>query len=556
MVDKPIFEFGGEPGIPINSKDPTLGLFWCIGPSKPPGEETASNRMINLNFTGQPGTASKIYFSLMFQLPKWGLFHAKVDEWIEVTPAHREYYERTMATKQMLEGVIKTGLTSAAQAVADYELINHDLRKYKEIMNYFSQKDEHSLKAMFIDQVDIHTGEGISMRSIVARWPTIIDDFMRLKDEDVEPEKIAKKLDVSRAEAVILATKNKLYKEWKKLFGDAAKERYSTLRSLVEARKRTVQEYRDWLKPYISRFKMTKLAGEKPELRAKIFKSFADITGQSTFANGIRIWAWKPLKSKEPRRPAAEVIGDFIVHPYDDYVRENFILEKNKGLAALYPWLNNDRKYCYKCKSYFDPVVNKCNKCGSIALEVKKVADEIVEKEIIPAWKKKEMRLDPAELYYTFFDIDILRLGTRLQVGELEDITFYIRTFEITQNILLVKILELKCRERELERYIDEILGIKLEERGIEEIVKEEYPELFGKEPGKKTFFSDLRFIGKKYVKPFKKIKKPKIKGIMLMKPGPYERDLVERITKQYLKVSASHFLEMLNFLKQKMGIE
>jgi hypothetical protein len=31
--------------------------------------------------------------------------------------------------------------------------MNHDIRKYKEILAYFNEKDEHSLKAMFIDQV-------------------------------------------------------------------------------------------------------------------------------------------------------------------------------------------------------------------------------------------------------------------------------------------------------------------------------------------------------------------------------------------------------------------
>src|SRR3990172_4364169 len=135
-MDKPIFELNEI----VNIKKPTLGLFVCIGPEDSPGIEENANQLIELNFTGKPGTASSLYFTLFAQLPNWGWNVVKVDEWIEVSPTHREYYDRTVATKQMLESTIKTGLATAAQSVADYELMVHDLRKYKEIMGYFASK--------------------------------------------------------------------------------------------------------------------------------------------------------------------------------------------------------------------------------------------------------------------------------------------------------------------------------------------------------------------------------------------------------------------------------
>jgi hypothetical protein len=49
----------------------------------------------------------------------------------------------------------------------------------------------------------------------------------------------------------------------------------------------------------------------------------------------------------------------------------------------------------------------------------------------------------------------------------------------VSQNVLLVKLLELICRERELERYIDEILGMKREDVNIVDLVKKDYPELY-----------------------------------------------------------------------------
>jgi hypothetical protein len=569
MVDK-IFELGarkGVPGIPSDlvDKDYPLGRYLCVGPTELPGVEETQNRYSNLNFTGPPGTASEIYFNLVYMLPKLEWFVQKADEWIEVSPTHKEYYERTMTTKQMLESTIKTGLVSAAQSVADFELLSHDIRKYKEILGYFQSKDENLLRSMFVDQVDVHTdlpGQPIALRTIVSRWPTIIADFMRLKDDDTDPNKFWKTLDISKAEAVILATKNKLYVQWKRLFGDAAKERYEMLKGLVKSREKSITEYKEWLKPYIARFKMTKLAGERALTRAETLRTFADVTGMSTFANRIRLFAWKPMKFAEHRKPAAEVMGHFILYPYDDYIRENLVLNTKTGLAAIYPWLTHPRKYCSKCDKFYSEKTVQCNECKSTRLEDKTYADELVEDNetgIIPAWKRREFGLDPRELYYMFLDFNIFRTGTRLQVGEIEDIIFYTKIFVLSQNAMLVKILELKCRDLELERYIDEMLGIRFDEKDISELVKEEFPELFGKPEElseAQQYMKGLRESFESYTGVLKGIKTPKAGNLIFFKQGPYERDLKDRITKHYCKYAALHLGVVSQFLKQKMGVE
>lgn len=566
MVDKPLFAIHpltGEPGIKcnVNTGDPefrTLGYYLLSGPSKPFGVEDKANQLGSTNFTGPPGTASELYYALFFQLLKWGFFVVKPDEWIEVMPTHKEYYERTIATKQALEGTIKSGLASAASAVADFELLNHDLRKYKEILNYFSKKDEHSLRAMFIDYVDVHTG-AISLIQIAPRWSTIIADFMKLGDKDLEPEAIAKRLNISKAEAVVLSTKNRLYQEWKKLFGEAARERYINLKGLIEGRKKSVKEYKEWLKPYISRFKMTKIGPGTPAAKSKIMTSFADVTGISTFANGITIWAWKWIKSEEFRRPLTVKEGDFSINPYDNWIRENYILDPRKGLAVIYPWLRNERKFCKKCNKYYPASTSKCEKCGATYFESKTVADEIVNREIIPMWLRRELGLNPDEPYYDLMELVIDRLGTRLPNGELEDITFNIRNFVCSHNVILVKLLELKCRERELDRYIDEILGIKSEEKGIEEIVKEEYGELFGEKKeelkGFDKFVKDLRESASHWIPKFNIPKGPET-PFMFSKPGPYEREMYERLTKQYLQVGGGLYSQTVRFLKERMGVD
>lgn len=557
-TDKPIFDLSEI----ANLDKPSMGHYVCITPEKPPGEEEGDNKAEAVNYTGKPGVASSIYYSLFIQLGKWDWTVKKADEWIEVSPTHKEYYDRTIATKQMLESTIKTGLSSAAQAVADYELMYHDLRKYREILTYFNNKDEHSLKAMFVDYVDIHTdmpGQPVSMRSIAPRWPTIIADFVKLEDEDDTPEKIQKKLNLSRAEAVILVTKNKLFKNWKKTFQSVAKERYEMLKGMVAGRKKTINEYKEWLKPYIARFKMTKLGSERSAIRKTALEAFADITGISTFSNNIRVFAWKVLRTAEFRKPPSEIKEgkgklNFAVNPYDKYVRDELIL---KRLADIYPWLRNPKTYCSKCNEFFDPDLEVCPKCGTFNVEQKTEADKIVMKTILPMWKR-ENGLDPYELYYLFLDFNVFRVGTRLPSGELEDITFNIKTAVISQNILLLKLLELECRSKELERYIDEMIGVRGEEGDISEIVKREFPELYPKEElteSQKYILGIRKTIGA-YTGVFHNVKVPKVGAFSFFQPGSYEKHFRERISKQYSTVAGANFVGVVDFLKMKMGVE
>jgi hypothetical protein len=344
------------------------------------------------------------------------------------------------------------------------------------------------------------------------------------------------------------------------MFRKAAAERYERLSGLAAGRKKSVEEYREWVKPYIARFKMTRIGGERAEIRARHLKSFFDVTGVATFSNGITIWAWKDLKPVEPRRYPSEIKqGSFVVEPYDSYVRQKIILDTDKGLASIYPWLTNTVKYCPKDKKYYSAETQLCPKDKTLLVEMT-IADEIVEKEIIPMWKKKEMGLDPGELYYVFFEFEIERVGQRLPQGEIEDITFVVKTYLISQNILLVKLLEMICREKELERYIDEILGVKKGEINIADLVKRDYPEIYGEKKEEITalgkFAIDWQEMTKKYKDYFKSFKKPNIPGFVFFKPGQYEKDFKDRISKQYLTVTGSHLSSIKSFLKQNMGVE
>lgn len=552
-------------GIPATQTplSPCLGYYVCCGPVLPVCQEQGSNQQIEINFTGQPGTASGLYYALTFQLLKWQYNVVKIDEWIEVSPTHREYFERTMASKGALEGTIKEGLRSAAQAVADHELVKHDLRKYREIIDYFvmvenAKKEpdkekrknkllsaEHVLKSMYVDQVDFHMGQMSLIEMARSRWPTIIADFYALTDEEDTVEKIMGKLKISKAEGVVLKTKNTLFREWMKLFGTTVKERFETLHGLSAAREKSIKEYQEWIKPYITRYKALKVGHERPEIRKTALTSFADLTGQATFTNNIKVWAWKPYRAIEYKKMPHTKTDTFHIDPYDKW-SELFIKHPKIGLASIYPWLLNKGK----------PITDKD---GNVIKE-QLVADNIVAG-IKKGWNSANS-LDPNELYYVLFEIDVLRLGLRLPVGELEDITFTMKTWLMSQNIMLVKLVERECKEREVERYIEEMLGVKKDEKPIGDLIKGEFPDIFGtKKEEKKP--NELQNIANE------------IKGAMagvgkmggaigkawgnesgrFVKAGPYETDFNERLTKQYLIPSGRMLGSLSGLLLSKMGV-
>ena len=124
-----------------------------------------------LDYTGGAGKATGAYYGLVFQLPKWRFKVFKFDESLEVSPVHAQYYQITLAQKDQLEQKIKAGLGEVARSVGDYELVKHDERRYREFMDYFERKDEHSLRSVFIDQVDMPSGD-VSIRNIISRWPS------------------------------------------------------------------------------------------------------------------------------------------------------------------------------------------------------------------------------------------------------------------------------------------------------------------------------------------------------------------------------------------------
>lgn len=511
-------------------KELPLDRAWCLTPFE---------AHVRINFTGPVGGCSGIYYSLVFQLGKWEYMVQKVDEFLEVSPSHGTYYQLTHKQKEDLEARIKSGLASASQAVTDMELLLHDTRRYKEFLHYMGYRtkgeinqkysgddadeidfsidndekkrkereknvDNHSLKAVFVDQVDMHTGEGISMRSIVSRWPTLITDFMRMEDKDLKPEDVMKMLDVSKAEAVVLVTKNKLYHEWKKLFMGQLKDRYMRMHELVRSRKRSVEEYRDWLRPVIARHQLLK-EGLQAEGTRNVFKtSHIWAIGHALSFSVITLWTWKDFLPPEIYKGGSEDYAKKPVlpanKPIDKWTLDNLIFGERQGIINRYPWIT--KEWCeQKLKDFHQP----------------------------PGWLTRKP-------YYSFFEIKLEKGNIRTPTGdEIEDGVFDVNLVVMSKNVLFVKLLELEAKREELNKYIDSLLGVKRDVAGSSynpEIRKDKFRH------------------AKKFMDTFGLDKFQFFKG-----RGPYERDFEDRITKYYLApIAGGRYAPITGFIKKKAG--
>lgn len=488
---------------------------------------TPKEMQMILDFTGLRGSGSNIYHSFIYKVPKWRYTVKKADDFLFVSPVWAEFYNITITQKQKIEAAIKAGLTSAAQAVADFELLSHDTRRYKEIINFFlkAQKtgDEHIIRSLFVDRVDAYTGEGYSMVTMARRWPTIITDFIRMKSELDEVDEIRKELSVSAAEATVLKTKNILYNEWKCMFLPVVKERYARIENLAQARKKSVDEYKEWLKPYISKFKAMQELDEKNPAAWVTDAYTTPGFGQSEAMVGTRLWVWKSISVVEMGKPPAVYTkkgGKWEIYPYDDWV---------KSWKKLI-------EYKYELK----------------------IEDTDVDKLLSDAISKEKLQFEnqpmyPEDLYYILFDINVLLslLRTPPPEGIETDnlMIFPMSAWIVSQNALLIYMLELKAKEAAIEHYINEIVGAK----SIEEEILRKVEEKFENGDEEEGSWKRLR----KRFRSFRAWMRPKAWKFvhLFIKPGPYESVFYERVSKMYFRASGGDYKQIIDFFKEKMQI-
>ena len=334
--------------------------------------------------------------------------------------------------------------------------------------------------------MDVHNQPGALVPNMSQRWPTIIADFQELEEGSLSAKEIQEKLKISRAEAEVLETKQKLYLDWMKTFKDAVVGRYQRIKEMTEARKESVEQYKQWLKPYIARHKMINEIYENPEAAAEMSQEWYQTYGRSVGVHGIDIWAWKPVYAIEARKLGKEKeIKEFVYEPFDDVVKAmcfggkignlNFKGPDNpngkeKSLVEQYSWLTKEivEKWAKNIKK------------DSINSSVESLPN-------MEAWLRGGP-LDPYAQYYNFMYITYERGFESIRGEEYEDITWKLQNTLASQNAMMMKLLELKAAEENFSRQVDQILGIQSKEgTDIENLVKKDYPHLFSGETEEKT---------------------------------------------------------------------
>ena len=503
---------------------------------------------IVLDYTGLRGSGSNVFWTYTHRVGKMRYNIKKVDEWVEINPNYTELYNQMLGQKQRIEGAIKSSLASVAQAVADYELLKHDARRYGEVLDYFKkgQKDQHVMRSLFVDRVDAFTGEGYSLVTMAKRWPTIITDFIRMKDEWEDVSDIRKQLDVSQAEATVLKTKNELYKEWKTLFLPTVKERFARIQTLVKARNRSIDEYRNWLKPYLAKYKSMREGTEHKGGRedwSYVNNAFSTPGfGTMDAWTYVRTWTWRPFSIVEGGKPEAMIQQSgkgkgFIVDPYDDFVRH---------------WLKK---------------INKHYGLDNTGGEIKdKDVRELLKKALKPPEQGHYSQMESQALYYLLFDMKIVlnTLKSPPPEGvEMDNIMFYpIRIWVMSQNSLLIHLLELEARERWMNKYMDEIIGARSVEedvfRKVEAEFEEKKPEKKGKEEKEEGYSRWGRLKPRYYTNDEGDFVPNRAMRFVrfFVKPGPYEPVFFERLSKMYFRASGFYWKQMVDVIRGAMGIE
>ena len=475
------------------------------------------------------GKGTDLWLGFLFNLENKSYKVQKVSESLEISPFDANYYNITQRQKEEMEGRIKQGLASVASAVSDYELLAHDVRKYEELLKIIKTKDEHSLRAMFVDEVDISTGQNSAIKSIVVRWPTIISDFMTLGEklpEEENVDKIKDELKISKAEAVILSTKQRLYNNWKQIFIPEVENRLRRLLAQQNSRKKSIEEYKNWLKPLVARHRLYKEGLSSSEAAKATLASPYHSPAQALSSNIISVVAWQPFVGIEPRIGSLN-INDLVksgINPYDKFTKEKLIFNKDKGLAREYPW----------------------------------ITDEWVDKNVDIIKKSDWMKEN--RLYYVFLQVTNERFIMKLPSGaEIEDVTFKTKNWMVSQNALLVLLLDLKARQEEFDREINQLLGvtnednIKSEER-VDEIIKKWKKE--GKEEKKGEFKKLKQKIGNFGTK-LSKISESLGLDAAFSRFGPYEHNFDDRLTNMYLPPLAIDFYRphVVGYLLKGAGV-
>jgi len=170
----------------------------------------------------------------------------------------------------------------------------------------------------------------------------------------------------------------------------------------------------------------------------------------------------------------------------------------------------------------------------------KKHGVKITKEDILEARRRLFTQGSPGNYWYIMLQIPVAMQVMKTREGqEIEDIDFNpISSIFVTQNVVLERIIEIIAEEKKVDYYIEELLGKKIVgEDGIvkslDEVLKEDFPEIYGKmeEEESSVFKTDINSKIKNSVRTFCE-KLYELFGIELsLVKGPYSGNLKNLIT-------------------------
>jgi hypothetical protein len=160
-------------------------------------------------------------------------------------------------------------------------------------------------------------------------------------------------------------------------------------------------------------------------------------------------------------------------------------------------------------------------------------------------------------MYYVFYEIKYEKLIIKTPTGvEMEDVTIPTQAWFLSQNALLAFLLELKAKQEEFEREINQLIGI-VSDDGLnteEELEKE--IKKWKEEKKKRSNENKIKNI-RKIKKTFLRISNIFDYGFIFSKFGPYESNFKDRITGLYLtNLMRNYYIpHVVKYLLEEAGV-
>lgn len=167
--------------------------------------------------------------------------------------------------------------------------------------------------------------------------------------------------------------------------------------------------------------------------------------------------------------------------------------------------------------------------------------------------------LHPDYLYYILWDLDFERAIISIPQGTVDDGFVFIKIAFVSQNVLLVKLVERWASEQRFDRTVEEVLGLtaidekeKIDEGitgDMETVAKSKFAALYEKEDKKENkkengfdLIKSIEHQLNALTNLFEIFGIEKSSAFQFFKKGPYETNLKDRITRHYSKAFADTY--------------